>query len=75
NFGANAVSVIDIKQNIVITTIPVGLQPRGITITSDGKFVYVANFGSNNVSVIKVKDNVVVDTIVVEDSPIGIDVE
>ena len=62
---AGAVSVINAASNQVITTVPVGPGPNGMTVTSDGKRGYVANYGifpgpfaqatslSNTVSVIQ----------------------
>jgi YVTN family beta-propeller protein len=52
NFGSNNVSVIDTATNKVKATVPVGLNPLGVTFTPDGSKVYVTNIVSNNVSVI-----------------------
>jgi len=49
--------------NPVITTIPVGDSPAGSAITSDNRFVYVANNNGNTVSVIDAKSNTVIKTI------------
>jgi len=47
----------------VVDTIPVGEWPKGIAITPDGKYAYVANYRSSTVSVIRTSDNTVVDEI------------
>ena len=36
NFCSNTIAVIDVDTNTVVTTIPVGLNPFGVTITPDG---------------------------------------
>jgi len=52
NFNSHNVSVIDLTNNSVITTINVGVNPYGIVVNGDK--VYVANYGSNNITVINV---------------------
>ncbi|MGI5944288.1 MAG: hypothetical protein ACOX7X_06000 [Methanosarcina flavescens] len=42
----------DTATDIVKTTVKVGKDPQGVTVTPDGKEVYVANSGSDTVSVI-----------------------
>ena len=49
--------------NTAVDTIPVGISPRGIAVTPDGSYVYVANQSDGTVSVIRTSDNTVVDTI------------
>lgn len=53
----------------VVATIPVGSNPEGIVISSNGHAVYVANTGSNTVSVIDTKTNTVTFTIPVNYIP------
>ena len=48
----NSVSVINLKTQKVITTIPVGKGPDWMTFTPDGTRVYVSNAGSDSVSVL-----------------------
>ncbi len=38
--------------NTVVSTVPVGLNPRGVAVTPDGALVYVTNAADNDVSVI-----------------------
>jgi gliding motility-associated-like protein len=72
NAGSNNVSVIDISTNTVVATVPVGSNPIGVAISSDGQKVYVSNKGSKSVSVINTSNNIVASTITVGNSPIGL---
>lgn len=73
----NIVSVIDTATNTVIATIPVGIFPYGVTVTPDGKKVYVTNrkgkivgfINRNTVSVIDTSTNIVITTVPVGLSP------
>lgn len=58
----------------LITTITVGLDPRGIAATPNDKFVYVANYGSNTVSVIDQFTHEEINLIPVGSGPTGVDV-
>jgi YVTN family beta-propeller protein len=49
NALSNNVSVIDTVTNTVVATIPVGNDPRGVTVTSDSALVYVQVSGSISV--------------------------
>ena len=49
--------------NYVITRIPVGLNPRGLTLTPDGRKLYVANRLDDSISVIDTRTNRVSATI------------
>ena len=51
---------------------PVGVDPVGVAITSDGKSAYVTSGGSNTVSVIDTRSNTVITTIGVGNNPGGI---
>jgi YVTN family beta-propeller protein len=63
NAADNTVSVIDTASNTVVATIPVGHDPNGVAITSDGTHAYVANQLEDRVSVINTGSNTVVATI------------
>jgi YVTN family beta-propeller protein len=68
NYGANTVSVINLATNIVTTTIPVGNQPYGVSVSPDGEKVYVVNGNggsSGSVSIINTATNNVTATITV----------
>ncbi|MDR3696012.1 beta-propeller fold lactonase family protein [Mucilaginibacter sp.] len=66
------ISVINTATGIVVSTITVGVSPMGVSVTPDGKWVYVANEFSNNVSVINASVNKVVATVPVGINPAGI---
>ena len=44
----NSVSIINTTTNTVISTVPVGNNPVGVTVNHDGTKVYVTNFGDDN---------------------------
>src|SRR5215469_2937248 len=61
NGGSSSVSVIDTRTNTVIgSPIPVGNNPFGVAVTSDGSKVYVANHFDKTVSVIDTATNTVI---------------
>jgi len=49
----------------------VGKDPRGVAITPDGRYVYVANYGDDTISVIDTTNNKVIDTIKVGKRPVA----
>jgi YVTN family beta-propeller protein len=59
---ANTVQVIA-PDFTVVDSIDVGDAPEGVTISGDGRFVYVANHYGDSVSVISTADNTVVATV------------
>ena len=65
NSGSNSVSMIDLDTNTVSAPIPVGVNPSGLTVSPDGKWVYVTNRGSNTVSVINAATNTIVGSPIV----------
>ena len=52
NYSSNTVSVLNTTTNVVLGSIPVGLQPVGVAVDPAGKRIYITNQGSNTVSVI-----------------------
>ena len=52
NEASNCVTIIDRREDKVVGTVAVGKAPRGITVSSNGARVYVANSGSKDISVI-----------------------
>ncbi len=69
NSSGNSVSVIDTATNTVVATIPVGVAPRAVAVTPDGKNAYVTNQLSKTVSVIGTATNTVVATVPVGTNP------
>ena len=74
NSGSNNVSVIDTSNNTVTTTISVGANPLGVSVSPDGTKVYVTNNGDNTVSVIRTSDNTVTANITVGSRPQGVSI-
>ncbi len=68
----NAVTVINISNNEVVTNIPVGSGPHGVASSPDGKSVFITNVYSDDVSAIDVEKMSVVKTISVGKEPNGI---
>jgi YVTN family beta-propeller protein len=66
--------VINTANNTVSTTIAVGTNPYGISVSPDGSKVYVVNGNSNTVSVINTATNTVTATITGFNRPYGISV-
>jgi YVTN family beta-propeller protein len=72
NEGGQNVSVIDDSTDMVVDSIPVGLDPWGIAYDSDTGEIFVANQGSHNVSVISDSTNRVVANTRVGTEPFGL---
>ena len=71
NFKDNTVSVIDTSTGKVVATVPVAAGPHGMTITKDGKWVFVSGDTSSQVSVIDTATDRVAQTIEVGKGPHG----
>ena len=56
----------------IVARVPVGHNPRGIAVSPDGKYVYVANYGDDTISVINTVLNTVISNIPVGDGPFGV---
>ena len=52
NRRSNSVSVIDTETDSLVTTVPVGISPRGVAVHPNGKQLYISNFDSHTVTVI-----------------------
>jgi YVTN family beta-propeller protein len=63
NTQSDNVSVIDVAQQKVISIVPVGGYPEGISFDHANQRVYVANWFDNTVSVIDASNNKLVNTI------------
>ncbi|HEC67707.1 MAG TPA: hypothetical protein ENI35_02680 [Candidatus Desulfofervidus auxilii] len=63
NSGEDYLSVIDRGSHQVIDAITVGSAPKGMTLSKDGNYLYVANYLSNSISIIETMTNRLMDTI------------
>ncbi len=63
------VGVIDIFSNRQIVTLLVGINPKGLALTNDGRFLVVTNLGEATVSIINTKIREVVATVSVGNDP------
>ena len=52
-WGGDKVALVDPERLQIIATVDVGSNPNDMTLTKDGKFLYVANGNDNSVSVIE----------------------
>jgi YVTN family beta-propeller protein len=66
------VSVINAASDSVTTTVPVGNDPFGVSVTKDGKKVYVADQKADDVYAIDTTTNRVTATIPIGKSPYGV---
>ena len=74
NANGADVSVIDLSTNLLTVNIPVGGFPESLSITSDGRYLYVPGTGGSttqNVSVIDTKTNTVIALVPVGKAPIS----
>ncbi len=52
-WGGDKVAVVDLVEDAIAITIPVGSNPNDLTQTTDGKYLYVSHANDNSVSVIE----------------------
>jgi YVTN family beta-propeller protein len=64
-------SVISVSYNTVVQTLTVGPAPKGIAVTSDGAFIYVANSTAGTVSAVDISTGAR-DPITVSQGPLGV---
>lgn len=72
NVGSNNVSVIDLANNTVTATVPVGGSPQAVGVSPTGNRAVVANFSDGTVSVLDMGSNTVVATVTVGSFPAGV---
>lgn len=72
NPDSNSLSLIDTSAQERIAEIPVGLDPRTVTVDAAGHRAYVANRGSDSVSVVDLSTRAVITEVVVGDRPYGV---
>ncbi len=73
NQGSHDVSVIDLAEQRVVATVPVGRSPAGVVASSKAGQVFVSNPDSKTISVIDMHTQTVVATLPAGDGPVGID--
>jgi YVTN family beta-propeller protein/autotransporter-associated beta strand protein len=72
-FNQGQVFVVDTATNQPVgSPISVGFLPAGVTVTPDGRYVYVTNNGSGTISVIDTASQTAVGSINVAPGPIGV---
>ncbi|WP_316736108.1 gliding motility-associated C-terminal domain-containing protein [Pedobacter aquatilis] len=71
DYFLNIVSVVNLSNNLVVATIPVGLNPTNVDISPDGSLVYVGNYHGGSISVIDAAANTVKKNIITEDYQTG----
>ena len=62
-WGGDKVAFVDVTSGKIITTVLVGDNPNEMTLTNDGKFLFVANANDNSVSVVDTEEQKVVEEI------------
>ena len=70
-------SVIDISNNTVVSTIDVGSSPLGVVVSPRGTWAYVANTTDDSISVINTTTNTIAATILIGAAamPYGLDID
>ncbi len=69
NARDNTISVIDLASNKVVTNLPAGALPHGLTLSLEKHFLYVTNSGSATVSIFDISNNQKVSDITVGSEP------
>jgi YVTN family beta-propeller protein len=72
NSGGNTVSVLDIVNDVVLYTIPVGNQPVALAMSSDGNTAYVANFRDSTVTQVNLNSGTATATVAVGGQPTSV---
>ena len=72
NPDSNSLTLVDTASRSVIVELPVGVDPRTVTVDDAGRRAYVANRGSGSVSVVDLMARQVITEVVVGDRPYGV---
>jgi len=72
NFSDNTVSVIDLAGGTVVATIPVSAGPHGMSVSPDGRTVYITGDGSSNLDAIDTGTDRVRQTVAIGKTPHGL---
>lgn len=67
-----AVAVLDTSSHTEVASVDVGIAPYGVTVSPDGRTLYVANTGANTVSVVNTETNIDAHTIAVGSEPTSV---
>ncbi|MCE5344822.1 MAG: bifunctional YncE family protein/alkaline phosphatase family protein [Bacteroidales bacterium] len=73
-WGCDKVVLFNTASESITGSIPVGDNPNDMCITSNGKYLFVANANDNNISVINTRQNKVIETLntaLYPDAPMG----
>jgi YVTN family beta-propeller protein len=72
NPDSNSASLVDTAELALLVELPVGVDPRTVTVDADNQRAYVANRGSDSVSIIDLPSQRVTDEIAVGHRPYGV---
>lgn len=72
NSGSNTVSILDLTDDSVLSSVTVGNQPVALAVSSDGSTAYVANYTDGTVSQVNLNSNTVTATIAVGGQPTSV---
>jgi YVTN family beta-propeller protein len=72
NPNSNSITLVDTNSRSVIAELPVGIDPRTVTVDETGQCAYVANRGSDSVAVIDLASRQVITSVAVGDRPYGV---
>jgi len=72
NSGDNTVSILDLVNNVTLTTVSVGNQPVALALSSDGSTAYVANYTDSTVTQVNLNSGTVTATVAVGGQPTSV---
>ena len=67
--AAHALKIVDLKQQKVAATIPVGVKPYAVAVSRDGRRAWVSNWGADTIAAIDIPERYVYRTIQVREKP------
>jgi YVTN family beta-propeller protein len=72
NSGGNTVSILDLANNAVLSTVSVGNQPVAVAVSSDGSTAYVANYTDSTVTQVNLNSRTATATVAVGGQPTSV---
>jgi YVTN family beta-propeller protein len=72
NSGDNTVSILDLVNNAVLSTVSVGNQPVALAVSSDGSTAYVANYTDSTVTRVNLNSRTATATVAVGGQPTSV---